>query len=83
MTALIKTSTITKIVPEYGDLHRKVRLFLEPVVVVDRVRNISLDLTSSLGYIGSRMGLYLGLGVLQLIEMLFSRINAWNQLQSR
>ena len=77
LTALTRTSTITKIVSEYGDLHRKVRLFLEPVVRVDRVRNISLDLTSSLGYIGSNMGLYLGLGVLQFIEMLCSRINAW------
>ena len=77
MTALTRTSTITKIVSEYGDLHRKVRIFLEPVVQVDRVRNIALDLTSVLGYLGSNMGLYLGLGVLQFIEMLCSRINAW------
>ena len=77
MTAVTRTSTITKIVSEYGDLHRKVRIFLESVVQVERVRNIPLDLTSVLGYLGSNMGLYLGLGVLQFVELLCSRINAW------
>ena len=40
---------------------------------IERVSRIAFDFMKVLSYLGSNMGLFLGLGVLQFVEIFYSR----------
>ena len=52
---------------------RVTKIFFPQTVDIERVSMIPFDFMKVLSYLGSNMGLFLGLGVLQFVEMFYSR----------
>ena len=46
-----------------------------PLLQIERIRRVPFDFMTVLSYLGSNMGLFLGLGVLQFVEIFYSKAN--------
>ena len=49
-------------------------IYLDPDVITRTVSNVNFSVFTTLSFLGSNMGLFLGLGVLQFLEMFYYKL---------
>ena len=76
LTIFLQTYTTIKHLSKSGAFKsRIIKISLPQTVEIERVRRIPFDIMTVLSYLGSNMGLFLGLGVLQFVELFYSKMN--------